>query len=50
MTTAWAVAIATEAGRRLLALRRDLAGDAEALKAEGDLQSHRYIVTALAFS
>jgi 3'(2'), 5'-bisphosphate nucleotidase len=45
---ALAGAIATEAGRLLLAVRERFAGDPARLKAEGDLQSHRYIVGELA--
>jgi 3'(2'), 5'-bisphosphate nucleotidase len=44
---ALAAAIATEAGRRLLLVRREFAGDPLRLKAEGDLQSHLYIVGVL---
>lgn len=44
---ALAAAIATEAGRRLLLVRREFAGEPARLKAEGDLQSHHYIVGVL---
>lgn len=45
---ALAGAIATEAGRLLLAVREQFAGDPARLKAEGDLRSHHYIVAELA--
>jgi 3'(2'), 5'-bisphosphate nucleotidase len=42
-----AASIATEAGRLLLEVRRRFVGDPERLKAEGDLQSHHWIVGQL---
>lgn len=44
---ALAASIATEAGRLLLAVREQFAGDPERLKAEGDLQAHHWIVGQL---
>ena len=42
-----AASIATQAGRLLLTLRSQFAGDSERLKAEGDRQSHLFIVDQL---
>ncbi|MDO8362093.1 MAG: 3'(2'),5'-bisphosphate nucleotidase CysQ [Actinomycetota bacterium] len=42
-----AASIATEAGRLLLEVRKRYAGDPDRLKAEGDLQSHHWIVGQL---
>jgi 3'(2'), 5'-bisphosphate nucleotidase len=42
-----AAAIATEAGRLLVDVRQQFAGDPDRLKAEGDLQSHDFIVDQL---
>ncbi len=44
---ALAASIATEAGRLLLEVRRRFVGDPDRLKAEGDLQSHHWIVGQL---
>ena len=42
-----AASLATEAGRLLLAVRQRFAGDPEQLKAEGDQQSHHWLVGQL---